>query len=185
MPRPSGRNAILEAAEKVVVRDGAAHLTLDAVAETAGLSKGGVLYHFPNKSALLEAMLERLLDGYEERRQVCLRKMPAHRDADFRAELAAGLDENPQTESREVGAALLAVLANDPALIARGREFHARQFERCCGEGLEDIHKAMLLLAMSGFHLLELMQLSPFNDEERTRIREHLLAEGERVSSGE
>mgnify|MGYP002620119855 CR=1 FL=1 len=185
MPRPSGRNAILEAAEKVVVRDGAAHLTLDSVAESAGLSKGGVLYHFPNKSALLAAMLERLLAGYEERRCQYLEEMHAHPDSDFQAELAAGLEERPETESREVGAAILAVLANEPALIAQGREFHARQFDRCCGEGLQDIQKALLLLAMSGFHLLELMQLSPFGDEERARIRAHILAEGERISPGE
>lgn len=184
MPRPSGRNTILEAAEAVVVRDGAAHLTLDAVAEKAGLSKGGVLYHFPNKSALLEAMLERLLAGYEERRCQYFEEMGEQPDKDFRAELAAGMEEKPEADAREVGAALLAVIANEPALIERGREFHERQFARCCGAGLRDMDKAMVLLAMSGYQLLDLLQVSPFNERERARIREHILAEGERVSGG-
>ena len=43
------RQAILEAAERVVTEAGAAHLTLDAVAGKAGVSKGGLLYHFPSK----------------------------------------------------------------------------------------------------------------------------------------
>lgn len=57
--RPSQRESVLDAAEAVVLADGAAHLTLDAVAERAGLSKGGLLYHFPTKELLLQAMVDR------------------------------------------------------------------------------------------------------------------------------
>jgi AcrR family transcriptional regulator len=40
---------ILNGAEFVVVRDGAAHLTLDAVAEQAGISKASVIYSYKSK----------------------------------------------------------------------------------------------------------------------------------------
>ena len=56
------RHKILETAVAIVDTNGAAHLTIDAVAAHAGLSKGGVLYHFPSKRALLEAMLALLMD---------------------------------------------------------------------------------------------------------------------------
>ena len=46
MPRPSARARLLDAAVAVVRRDGAQALTLDAVAAEAGVSKGGLLYHF-------------------------------------------------------------------------------------------------------------------------------------------
>src|SRR5687767_7614478 len=55
------RQRLLEAANRIVRRDGGARLTLDAVAAEAGVSKGGVLYHFPNKDALIGAMLDLLL----------------------------------------------------------------------------------------------------------------------------
>ena len=61
-PSISSKQRILQAAASVVDESGAAHLTLEAVAEAAGLSKGGLLYHFPNKRALLSGMLEYLLD---------------------------------------------------------------------------------------------------------------------------
>ena len=48
------RAFILEAAAGIVEASGAAHLTIDAVAAAASVSKGGVLYHFPSKQALLE-----------------------------------------------------------------------------------------------------------------------------------
>ena len=50
---------------ELVLETGAGHLTLDAVAKCAGLSKGGLLYHFPSKDLLLEAMLTRFLSDIE------------------------------------------------------------------------------------------------------------------------
>ena len=38
---------------------GVAKLTLEAVAKEAGVSKGGLLYHFSNKEALIEGMIVR------------------------------------------------------------------------------------------------------------------------------
>ena len=52
-------DALLDAAEAVVARDGIASLTLDAVAAEVPMSKGGVLHHFPSKDRLVEAMVVR------------------------------------------------------------------------------------------------------------------------------
>ena len=48
------RARIRVAAAKVIERDGAGHLTLEKVAAEADLSKGGLLYHYPSKDALLQ-----------------------------------------------------------------------------------------------------------------------------------
>ena len=53
------RGALLDAAERVVLRDGAGQLTMDAVAAEAGVSQGGVLYAFPSKDALIDALFTR------------------------------------------------------------------------------------------------------------------------------
>ena len=53
--RKSSREKILDAAAELVAEIGAGRLTLEAVAEKAGLSKGGLLYNFPTKDALLQA----------------------------------------------------------------------------------------------------------------------------------
>ena len=66
-PKPTSQtiDLILTAAERVVLRDSVMSLTLEAVAREANLSKGGVLYHFATKEALIQAMLERLIQYYE------------------------------------------------------------------------------------------------------------------------
>lgn len=59
------RDGLLDAAERVVLRDGANSLTIDAVAREAGVSKGGVLYAFETKDALIDAMMRRVVANYE------------------------------------------------------------------------------------------------------------------------
>lgn len=56
----STRDRLLDAFETLLVSGGSRAATLDAVAAAADVSKGGLLYHFPSKDALVEAMLDRL-----------------------------------------------------------------------------------------------------------------------------
>lgn len=61
MPRkPVARDAVLDAFETLLIEVGERAATLDAVAARAGVSKGGLLYHFPNKEALIQVLLDRL-----------------------------------------------------------------------------------------------------------------------------
>ena len=65
MPRPSQRERFLEAAADLVRADGPTELTYDRLVAVTGASKGGLLYHFPSKQELVEALLEHTLDSFE------------------------------------------------------------------------------------------------------------------------
>ncbi len=56
------RDAILEAALEVFSQHGFRGATLDQIAERAGLSKPNLLYYFPSKEAIHQALLTGLLD---------------------------------------------------------------------------------------------------------------------------
>jgi AcrR family transcriptional regulator len=58
--KPVAREAVLDAFESLLIEVGERAATLDAVAKRAGVSKGGLLYHFPNKEAMISALLERM-----------------------------------------------------------------------------------------------------------------------------
>lgn len=70
MTRPRTRiqqknsEAILEAALDVFATYGFRGATLDQIAEVAGLSKPNLLYYFPSKEAMHQALLTRLLDTW-------------------------------------------------------------------------------------------------------------------------
>lgn len=51
--RPSQRTAVLDAALRLLDREGGAQISYDATAREAGLTKAGVMYHFPTREELV------------------------------------------------------------------------------------------------------------------------------------
>jgi AcrR family transcriptional regulator len=58
--KTSAKEAVLDAFERVVIDRGERAATLEAVAAEAGVSKGGLLYHFGGKKDLVEGLVERM-----------------------------------------------------------------------------------------------------------------------------
>lgn len=57
---PRAKQKALDAYERLLIEEGDRGATIAAVAEKSGISKGGVLYHFPSKESLIEGMCERV-----------------------------------------------------------------------------------------------------------------------------
>jgi AcrR family transcriptional regulator len=51
---------VLDAFERLLIDEGERAATMDAAARAAGVSKGGLLYHFASKDALEGALIDRL-----------------------------------------------------------------------------------------------------------------------------
>jgi AcrR family transcriptional regulator len=58
--RTSKRDRILDAAVNVINRDGVRAVTFESVAAEAKLTRGGLLYHFPSREALLRGIDEQV-----------------------------------------------------------------------------------------------------------------------------
>lgn len=61
-PPPAARAKVLQAFADLLVSSGERAATLDAVADHAGVSKGGLLYHFGSKDALVDGLVEHLTE---------------------------------------------------------------------------------------------------------------------------
>ncbi len=59
-PPPAARDRVLDALERLLVASGERAATLEAVAREAGVSKGGLIYHFPSREAMVEGLLDRM-----------------------------------------------------------------------------------------------------------------------------
>lgn len=170
--RPSAREAMLDAAERVVLQASAARLSLDAVAQEAAVSKGGVMYHFPSKDALLRAMVERLVERSIAGSQAVADSAGTGPGRQLRAYVAASTG-NPLGND-QVAASMLAAVANDPALLEPVREFFQARFPELA-QGLSLERAAVVHLATEGLWMMELMQLSPFSPAQRARVVNALL----------
>lgn len=71
-PRPVSRRAertrqrILDAAARLLARQGWARTTVESIASQAGVSKALIYHHFRGKETILEAVVERTLDQWDE-----------------------------------------------------------------------------------------------------------------------
>ncbi|CUS47426.1 MAG: TetR family transcriptional regulator [Idiomarinaceae bacterium HL-53] len=112
--RPSKRDFILECAETLVQAKGAAHLTFDALTEVTGISKGGLLYHFESKDALISAMLERYIERRMKLREEILAGQEGP-DAEIISLIRAELAHNKRGKLG-VDSAIIAAVATNPEL---------------------------------------------------------------------
>jgi AcrR family transcriptional regulator len=156
--RPNSRNQVLDAAAELVAEVGAKRLTLDAVAARAGISKGGLLYNFPNKEALLQAMVQRFIEEQEERECRALGMLPEGPNRVLRAVIAAQLERVPVT--CKATHSMLAAIADDSP---------------------DPDLATILWLATEGLLFQEMLGVSPFDDAQRRRVVAAILrlAEGE------
>lgn len=170
--RPSSRDAMLDAASAVVIEEGAGRLTLDAVARRAGVSKGGVMYNFPSKDALLQAMITRLNEHNSAALEETIARLPDKPGRVLKAYVMNSLRE-PDTDDR-VSAALLAAITSTPELLGIVADYFHERFRRLCAD--VPFERAVLVhLATEGLWLLELIQASPLNKTQRARAAKILL----------
>jgi AcrR family transcriptional regulator len=172
------RERILFGAEEVVLRDGVAHLTLEAAANEAGISKGGILYHFGTRAALVAAMVERLSSRFDEdlEREGSGSGQPG---AFTRAYLEASFGPSSDaTGSRELrlGAAVIAGVAADNELLAPLRERFAAWQHALVADGVAPASASLIRLAADGLWFTELLNLAPLDEELRSSVRDELLA---------
>jgi AcrR family transcriptional regulator len=160
--RPDTRGRLLEAAGAVIRRDGAQSLTLDAVAAQAGVSKGGLLYHFGSKRELLDGLVERWLDEFQRDIDEAGGTFPI---GYVRASDGAKADE----------AGLLAALIADPAVLATVRERYATWQDRVVTEGGDPVEATVARLAADGLWLADLLGIAPPQGELRMRVLARLL----------
>jgi AcrR family transcriptional regulator len=172
-PPSNSRDAILDAAEAVVLDAGAAHMTLDAVAAKAGISKGGLLYHFPTKKALLQMMLNRHAQRFEEARKKKSAELRDGPTREIRAYVLSSLARDRKAD--RISAALLAAVAHDPKLLEPVRNRHQKRLAELASRGLEFKRAAVIALAADGLRLLEILSLSPLKDGQRNQVIRELL----------
>lgn len=110
------RVRLLEVAGNIAIEKGVANVTLDAVAQGAGVSKGGLLHHFKSKRALLDAMFETILSWLEKRiaGYATADADPFGRFTRAYLQTVTHIDVGPSEQNRLFGALSLAMTTDVP-----------------------------------------------------------------------
>ena len=163
------REAMLDAAERVVVRDGAAKLSLDAVATEAGISKASVLYDYKTKQALIRALVERRVAAETARIGQLIAAQGADPDAVVRGRLAAARQKVPD-EERAVAVSLCAALAQDAELREPIRTVINEHLTTLGRDSAHPGAARLAFLAIEGLMFLEWFGFHAWPQDQRDRI---------------
>jgi AcrR family transcriptional regulator len=155
------RDRLLDAAAALVPRRGAGELTLDAVAERAGVSKGGLLYHFPSKDALIQAMIARMVEAFNLDLHAAIAKEPPGPGRVTRAMIKVGFDhpKGVLQKDERLRRALLAAVSSKPSLLEPVRANVRRWIAELEHDGLPAGHSLLVIAVMDGVCFWQMFQL--------------------------
>ncbi|MEQ4693853.1 TetR/AcrR family transcriptional regulator [Providencia manganoxydans] len=161
--RTIDRDKVLDAAEDIVIKQGAAALTIDAVAKSMGISKGGVQYCFGNKEALIDAMFDRWSYSYDqifnheiEKDDSPENRINAHRLATY---------EHDKTAIAK-GAALMASLLQTPEYLESTRTWYRDRLRNLDTSTEQGKRARLMFLATEGAFILRYFGLMDIDDNE-------------------
>lgn len=169
------RPEILQAAGRVVLASGVGALTLDAVAREAGVSKGGLLYHFPSKDALITGMIEHLLAEFDQALEAAMAAEPAGQPGRWlRAYIRATVALH-QPDS-QLTATLIAAVASEARLLAPVRARYAAWQRQAEADGLDPARATVVRMAVDGLWFADMFGLAPPSGPSRQQLIAALLA---------
>lgn len=175
------RAQLLEAASEIATHHGVAALTLDAVAERAGVTKGALQYHFANKQGLLDALFGQATERFATQMATRRAADPHGEGAAARAYLHAVLDTAQPAASADVLRVLVASMITEQETRARW-SVPMREWTRPDPVPLEQAATLMICrLAADGLWISELLDSVEISAELRAEIVRQL----DRMSGGE
>ena len=174
------RKAMLTAARRLIVENGIETLSHNTVASALGMSKSAVIWHFPTKRALWEALIVEYVEHLEA-------ELDRHCAPFVRAGLAPDRAILPAMRSWfgsfsanregwiEVGAALIGLARHDAALIEPIRAWYRELYARLSSSGLERTAAFAAMMAFDGFFNASKMGILVLSREDADSVQKAVL----------
>ncbi|MDS0856240.1 TetR/AcrR family transcriptional regulator [Burkholderia pseudomultivorans] len=164
------RAQLLAAASDIATHQGVAALTLDAVAERAGVTKGALQYHFANKQGLLDALFGQATERFATQMAARAAADPHGDGAAARAYVHTVLDTAHPAASTDVLRVLVASMITEQDTRARW-SVPMREWTRADPVPLERAATLMICrLAADGLWISELLDSVQMSAELRAEI---------------
>jgi AcrR family transcriptional regulator len=169
--RPNSREKILAAAADVARESGPGSLSLEAVANRAGVSKGGLLYNFPTKAKLMQGLVEGYLRDFEQ----ALETASSNDDGKNPLAVYIRLSANDCEEKQPSASWIFSAIAEDPDFMTPIKTFKRQLFERLKGETPDLKSLLVCYLSIEGLRSMNLFDSDVLSKDERELLVASLL----------
>lgn len=169
------RDAILEAALRVLRREGTAGLSIEAVACEAGISKAGVLYDFKTKQAMIHAIVEHQIEAHQERLHACRESLSGNGDCEILATIAAA-QRSFSDEDRAAIVGLCASVLQDEDLRDLVKGYNRELMDSAVESAANPRNARLAFLAVEGLMSMERFHLHCWSERERREMIDDILS---------
>lgn len=181
------RNHVLDMAEQIIGEQGAAALSIDAIARAAGISKGGVQSCFGNRHGLIQAMLDRWAVQYDQLLQTMAGRPASQLTAEelVRHHIRITADE---FELNTRAACQIIALMDERQFTSWLRNWHDKRLLALDVGTPEGKRMRLAYLATEGAFVLRHFGISSLNDKDWASIFSEiatLLGNGSMIKDGE
>jgi AcrR family transcriptional regulator len=119
-------DAILKAALRVLINEGAGAFTIRRIASECGMKVGNVSYHFPRKELLIQVLLDDLLDSYDKLLEHKVRQPDLSTEERLRVLIVMCLDDIARIRTTRLFTELWALANHNTFIAERVRAFYQR-----------------------------------------------------------
>lgn len=168
------RRTLLDCVAKLAAEQGPAAVTIQAVADAAGVTKGGLLHHFASRQALIEAVFTDLLDQLDNEIESLMAADPDPAGRFTRAYVRACFADRVLGAS-SLWAALAVSLITEPGLRRLWSQWLDARLER--HKDTDDTPTlAIVRLAADGVWLSDLLEKDSVSRRDLAALEPQLLA---------
>jgi len=167
------RLSLFRAAEAIVSELGAAQLTFASLSERTGIDEATLLSQFPDREALLSAMIEHRLERFRVRWGAYESVLPDEPMRELKALLLSNLSES--TEEKNLDSAILAAASSNPALLQTTADDVQGLFDILEKSPLGLAQASILFFSVRGYRLFEQIGICPMTDNQRTDFQEQIM----------
>lgn len=173
------KKTILNACVELIINDSLQKFSLNEVAKKAGVSKGGLLHHYPSKEDLIKAIVRENFDTYLDTILERIKSVPPYPGRTPAIYLQS--IEEPITENEEkIVSAVLVASIYDKNLMKPFQEFYSK-IDACVLEDGGNTMKAKMIIInmdaiwinqMLGTYLFSQNDFKEFYEEAKRQIKE-------------
>ncbi|MEK5529882.1 TetR family transcriptional regulator [Viridibacillus sp. FSL H7-0596] len=168
------RKHILKSAKYYILENDINSLTLDSVAKQAGISKGGLLYHFPNKEALLLEVTQYIFTDFTSRFNEHAMNDSIEKGRWSRALIEATKEDLSNNAELNVG--LLASSMLNPDLLTNMSKSYQYMQNKVEQDSIDPVTATIIRLAIDGLYYSELFNIAPLDEKLREDVIQKLIS---------
>lgn len=164
---------VFRAAEAIVSELGASQLTFESISDRTGTDEVTLRGVFPDREALLVAMIEHRLERFRVRWGAYESVLPDEPMRELKALLLSNLSES--SEEKNLDSAIFAAAASNPALLQTTADDVEGLFDILAKSPLGLAKASILFFSVRGYRLFEQIGICPMTDEQRTEFQEQIM----------